>query len=647
MDWKSHPPFCYLDDSALDQASAAMQEREFSAGDIVFLQGEEGDSLHLVTSGRFETYLSFESFGTEHVLAELGPGEIFGEVTVLTGEKRSAAARCSVKGSTRELGRTALLKILETEPKAAVHLAVQLARTLQKLSPLQAGVVFHNLDRSRDYTEATARIHRRISRICRALVLDEDEVEASIAMVDPGDANARDFLAGLVKPKKPVFLAITEEDFAWYTEAYLREKIDASTDQKDFPRLVYASGETITSTRENDASAELHAALCLALATGASDLHLEPFAEDAKIRLRVDGRLLECKHLPRSVSDQITSRLKVLCEVDIAGRRRPQDGSLRVLWDGAPVDLRAAFIPCVDGERVVLRFLGENSVLQRIEHIVHDPGLADALQNILLQPDGLILVTGPTGSGKTTTLYAALRHIWENDHNINIVTIEDPIDRKLPFASQIQIDPGAGFTFAQALRSVLRQDPDVILVGEIRDEESAEIAMQAAGTGHLVLSTLHTHSAVDSISRLKKLGVEPWTLASVLRAVLCQRLVTTIAPGQSDSRKIEGKTLAALIVNGVLPADWDAPLPYPKNADSESGRVALVEVLRISKEVQAALEDDAPTSDLAGLAGRENFVSLAEYAGTVLRAGLVSPKRIAECFPGHGSLQVQPPANKR
>jgi type II secretory ATPase GspE/PulE/Tfp pilus assembly ATPase PilB-like protein len=638
MDWHAHPPFCYLDESALQKVDASMIPRSFAAGELVFQQGDEGESMHLVTGGEFEVFVDADLLGSDHVLNKLGQGDVFGEIAIFSGEKRMASVRCRRAGATRELSREVFLEILEAEPKAAVHMARQLARTLRKISPLQSGVGFHDLDRSRDYSQVAKQIHRRISRLCRGLILDTDETHASIAMVDPADANARDFLAGIVKPKLPIFLAITEEDFAWYSATYLRETVGVSNRREDFPRLTYATGETIQSTDAPDGAQELHHALCLALGAGASDLHLEPYRDGAKIRLRIDGRLLECAHLTRATAEQVISRLKILCDLDITRRRLPQDGSARLFWDGKPVDFRASFLPCVDAERAVLRFLSENLVIQRLEHLVHSPGLAASMSDLFSHPDGLILVTGATGSGKTTTLYAALRHIWEQDHSLNIVTIEDPVDRRLDFASQIQIDPGSGFTFARALRAVLRQDPDVILVGEIRDEESAEIAVQAAGTGHLVLSTLHTHSAAEAISRLRKLGVESWMMASVLRSVISQRLVPTLAPGQSEQQTPEPRTLKTLIDNGILPQDWQGTLAHPKSADDESGRLALFEVLRISADVRAALGQDVPASDLPAIAGKDNYVSMASYAGTVLHAGLVGPSRIAECFPSHVSF---------
>ncbi len=638
MDWKSHPPFCFLDESALGKVASSMITRSFATGEMVFRQGDEGQSMHLVTEGEFEVFLDVEILDSEHVLSELRQGDIFGEIAILTGEKRSASVRCRTAGTTQELSREVFLEILKEEPMAAVHMATQLARTLQKISPLQSGVGFHDLDRSLDYSSSAKQIHRRISRLCRGFILDSDETHVSIAMVDPADANARDFLAGIMKPKLPVFLAITEEDFAWYAATYLRESVGNSNRREDFRRLTYETGETIEITENQDGATELHNALCLAIGTGASDLHLEPYRDGAKIRLRIDGRLLECAHLTRAVADQAISRLKILCELDITQKRLPQDGSARLFWDGKPVDFRASFMPCVEAERAVLRFLTEDLVIQRLEHLVHSPGLAASMSDLFSHPDGLILVTGATGSGKTTTLYAALRHIWEQDHSLNIVTIEDPVDRRLDFASQIQVDPGSGFTFARALRAVLRQDPDVILVGEIRDEESAEIAVQAAGTGHLVLSTLHTHSAAEAISRLRKLGVESWMLASVLRSVIAQRLVLTISPGQTEQRMPDEGTLQTLIDNGILPKDWQGTLAHPKTSEDESGRLALFEVLRISAEVRMALGQDVPASEIPGIAGKDNYVPMGSYAGTVLQAGLVAPSRVAECFPSQISL---------
>ena len=266
-----------------------------------------------------------------------------------------------------------------------------------------------------------------------------------------------------------------------------------------------------------------------ALEHNASDIHIEPKEHMVRVRFRVDGVMLEQRPMPEGLAQQVISRIKVLGKMDIAERRVPQDGTFTFTAEGvAPVAVRSSTFPCIAGEKAVLRLL-LGAKVQNLSDLGASPDQAHTLSRMVQRPGGLILVTGPTGSGKTSTLYALLEEVDTDKRNV--VTLEDPIEVQLPRITQGQVEPKAGFTFATGLRSILRQDPDVILVGEMRDVETARIAVQASLTGHLVLSTLHTNSAADTMLRLVDMGLEPYVVANALICVVAQRLVRTLCPG--------------------------------------------------------------------------------------------------------------------
>ena len=265
-----------------------------------------------------------------------------------------------------------------------------------------------------------------------------------------------------------------------------------------------------------------------AMRARASDIHLEPEKERLRVRFRVDGVLREFTTLPKHLEPAVLSRVKILANLDIAERRKPQDGRFRVVVEGHDVDIRVSVMPSLEGETEVLRLLDAAGAQMGLDHLGMDPALLATYRGLLERAWGMVLVTGPTGSGKTTTLYASLATL--NATARNLVTIEDPVEYRLPGVRQIPVNPSAGLTFATGLRSILRQDPDIIMVGEIRDRETAEMAIQAALTGHLVFSTLHTNDAPTAITRLIDMGIEPFLVASSLIGVVAQRLVRTLCP---------------------------------------------------------------------------------------------------------------------
>ena len=360
---------------------------------------------------------------------------------------------------------------------------------------------------------------------------------------------------------------------------------------------------------------------------GATDIHFEPLGHDLRIRYRIDGVLHEAP-VPQRIKmlqDSVISRLKIMSGLDIAERRRPQDGRIALEIAGQPIDVRVATIPCVYGENVSLRLLGQ----QRFDFssLGLDPANEKRIRNLISAPNGIILVTGPTGCGKSTSLYTFLSSL--NVKERRIVTIEDPVENKLDGVIQIAVKPEIDLTFATALRSILRGDPNVVMVGEMRDLETTEIAIRAALTGHLVFSTLHTNDAVGGITRLLDMGVEPFLVGSSVRAFIAQRLVRRLCPHCSQPGIYSPERLAEI----GFPIEWTDKIRRPVGCDKcrnsgYSGRTALFEICLMSTRLQELIQRRAPASELRDLAIREGMIPLRKDGWNRIAQGVTSIEEV-------------------
>ncbi|MEW6417179.1 MAG: type II secretion system ATPase GspE [Nitrospirota bacterium] len=360
----------------------------------------------------------------------------------------------------------------------------------------------------------------------------------------------------------------------------------------------------------------LNALLLQAVKERASDIHIEPFERELDVRFRIDGVLHRVLTPPKIIQEALISRVKIMSNLDIAEKRLPQDGRIRLLLGGRDIDIRVSVIPTSYGERAVLRLLDRRHGLLGLWEVGFSKDDEKRLEEYLQKPDGIILVTGPTGSGKTTTLYAALNRIHTEEKNI--ITVEDPIEYQLKGIGQVHVNPKIGLTFASGLRSILRQDPDVIMVGEIRDLETAEIAMQASLTGHLVLSTLHTNDAPSALVRLIDMGIEPFLVASSLTTVIAQRLVRTICPHCKVSYEPSDVEIEYFRGHGswVMGHDKLAPSPFPlapfmlykgKGCDNCKGkgyfgRTGIFELLVIDNEIRPMITEKIDSQSIKNYA---------------------------------------------
>jgi general secretion pathway protein E len=348
----------------------------------------------------------------------------------------------------------------------------------------------------------------------------------------------------------------------------------------------------------------LNALLQEAVKERASDIHIEPYEKELEVRIRVDGMLHRALSPPKIIQDALISRVKIMSNLDIAEKRLPQDGKIRLLIGGKDIDVRVSVIPTIHGERAVLRLLDRRQGLIGLWEVGLDKEEERLLEELLLRPNGILLVTGPTGSGKTTTLYAAINRIHSEDKNI--ITVEDPVEYQLKGIGQIQVNPKVGLTFASGLRSILRQDPDVIMVGEIRDMETAEIAIQASLTGHLVLSTLHTNDAPSAVIRLIDMGVEPFLVSSSVAGILAQRLVRVICPLCKESYMPSSTELSYF--NEPLPAGlWRGRGCEKCKGSGYTGRTGIFELLVPDNAMRQMIAEKADAQGIREAAAKKGM----------------------------------------
>lgn len=485
----------------------------------------------------------------------------------------------------------------------------------QVVSALAAQIGLEYLDLSEAVIEtgAVALIPGALCRRYTAIPVRIEPDRLVVAMADPSNVFAIDDLrsaAGMdvkavVATKSDVMGAI---DRFYRSEAELGSlstSLDVQDDEEDLSSVHEV-------TEEAPIVRFVNLLITQAIQDGASDIHLEPTETDLRVRFRIDGVLHEVMRAPRHIRSGVISRLKIMADINIAERRVPQDGRLSVNAHGRKIDLRVATLPTVWGEKVVMRILDNSTTRLGLADLGFSQGNYDRYAVSFSKPYGMILVTGPTGSGKSTTLYATLNIV--NKPEVNIITVEDPVEYRLPGVNQVQTNAKAGLTFASALRSILRSDPDIVLIGEIRDHETAQIAIEASLTGHLVLSTLHTNDAASAVTRLTEMGIEPFLVGSALDCVLAQRLARRLCSKCKEPYVPTPETLVA----ARFPWNDGEPLPTLHRGVGCSmcaktgyrGRMALHEVMPVTEQIERLTVERASVAHIALAAAEEGMVSL-------------------------------------
>jgi type IV pilus assembly protein PilB len=409
------------------------------------------------------------------------------------------------------------------------------------------------------------------------------------------------------------------------------EFISSSSLQRNIDAMTEMQAEL---TQKSTPAVRLVASTISAAATKmASDIHIEPQSTDTIIRLRVDGMLRDYTRIPRALQNSLVSRIKILADMDIAERRAPQDGRFLVKISGRRVDLRVSTLPTQYGEKVVMRLLESDAPAAGFSQLGIPNEICDSLSYVLSQPQGMLLVTGPTGSGKSTTLYSSLNRLRKP--TVNIITVEDPVEYAVPGLNQVQVNTKAGLTFAACLRSILRQDPNVIMIGEIRDKETAEIAIKAAQTGHLVLSTLHTNDSVAAVTRLLDLGVPGFQVATSVTGIIAQRLVRRLCVCH-DEVPATDEYMSRLRQAGVLEPPERQSIPVGCDIcdlTGYKGRIGIYEMLMLNEELRGAVRNGSRNDEVRALARQNGMKLMQEYALDRVREGLTTLEEALRVVP--------------
>ena len=484
----------------------------------------------------------------------------------------------------------------------------------------------------------TGLIPKDIVQKFRVIPIDRVDNNIIVAMADPRNLKAIDtirFKAGFFP--KPVLAS----------DIRISEAIEKYYGKMDFTSMSSVSDVSVGSTKVTKTNRKIIGSgfsdkedgpiiklvndiILQCISRGASDIHFEVYEEFMRIRLRIDGSLVEIARPPISMKGALISRIKIMSRLNIAESRLPQDGAINIEAGGKPIDFRVNTLPAAYGEKIVMRILDKSNLQVDMTQLGFDEDQLKTFKKSVYTPHGMVVVTGPTGSGKTTTLYSAIQEL--NREESNVMTAEDPVEYNLPGINQVQMKPDIGLNFAAALRAFLRQDPDIIMVGEIRDLETAEIAMKAALTGHMVLSTLHTNSAPDTVSRLLNMGVAPFNLVSALNCVTAQRLLKKVCTRcRTEDTSITPKTLVELGIH----ESYTSKIKVYKGAGcafcgntGNKGRIAAHEVLTLGDAVKRSILNGDPAIDIKKVAMAAGMRTLRQSALTKMAAGIVSAQEV-------------------
>ncbi|PID33146.1 type II secretion system protein E [Candidatus Saccharibacteria bacterium] len=515
-----------------------------------------------------------------------------------------------------------------------------------------SGVPYVNLTNSFIDQEILSLLPSEVAERFMAVPLAEVQNRLAVAMIDANNVQAVDYLSNRIQRPLKVFMA-SEASVNHVLGQYKTDLSSVNAAAQATQEETKAESSDIkTIVQDSPISRALSTILEYAVKSHASDIHIEPLEESLKIRCRVDGVLREIMQLPKSIEPALVSRIKILSSLKIDEHRIPQDGQFAVEVANKEVDLRIAISPVVWGEQVVIRLLDKSGNSFNLEDMGYAGRALRTIRKGIKRPNGMILTSGPTGSGKSTSLYALIKEI--KDDTVNIVTLEDPVEYKMSGVNQIQVNSEVGLTFASGLRSILRQDPDIVMVGEIRDSETANLAVQAALTGHLVFSTLHTNSAAGVLPRLLDMGIEPFLIASTVNTIIGQRLVRRVAKNRDvyQSSPLETQTIQATIghllpkTQAEIPAISqdlgykDLPLASqnaytlvrgkdsPQTPRGYSGRAGLYEVMDVTEELQSLIVKRSTSAEIQRLAIEQGMITMRQDGYLKALAGLTTLEEV-------------------
>jgi len=537
------------------------------------------------------------------------------------------------------IGETELQKALEHQKKTSLLLGEALVdlgfikqEKLMDVLCEQLGIEYIDLKRKPPEDKAVRLLSESIARKYKLIPIEVSTTEANVlkvAMADPMDIYAMDDVSIITGMKVEPLLTTREDIIAQIDKHFGKEQASAIAEMYKKEQEIYLNPEISEEDLarredvENSPIVQLVRSLIeQAVRQRASDIHIEPFEHLVKVRYRVDGNLREIITYDRALFSAIIARIKIISGLDISEKRKPQDGRITIDVDRREYDIRVSILPTVFGEKTVMRIASKEGFKKDKKDLGLRPDDLDKFEKILKNPHGIILVTGPTGSGKSTTLYTALNEL--NSEDVNIITVEDPVEANIDGVNQVQVNTKANLTFASALRSILRQDPDIIMIGEIRDGETAEIAVKASITGHLVVSTLHTNSTAGTIARLEDMGVEPYLLGDSLVGIIAQRLVRRLCQCKKER-------LATPKEKEILGISEDSAIkiyePGKCNICSETGyygRIGVYEIMTITHKIKSIIASGGSAEDVKNAAVEEGMSPLRRSASKYVLEGMTS-----------------------
>ena len=676
--------FSLLTHSECDAIVKHLKRRDFPPSLYIVREGQTGDSMFFITAGKVEVRKRDTNTGIEFLVTELEPGQCFGEMALLTGKPRTASVVAAEPTTVGILEQKDFQQILIQHPKIGLSLTEILANRLEKANE-QVGVGYTSLSKLQFDPRVLGLLPEQAILQHKVVPIAYGGNRLTLAMVDPNNIIALDDVRRFLKGVMIEPVACTEDEFKRFMSSTYEKLMTKEEDRKqkaksealDAVRSLVGKKaaakieETISSAVAGETEATLesldldslgdidleevdeemsadasaselrnsaedapvvrlgNSILALAVKRGASDIHIEPQEKDLLVRFRIDGALQVVQKLPKKVQMGLVSRLKILSKLDIAEKRLPQDGRISVRLMEKPIDFRVSTIPCKWGEKICMRILDKsNTALGLDKMISHGPTL-EKVRDMVNQPYGILYVTGPTGSGKTTTLYSALAEL--NDEDTNISTAEDPIEYDQAGLNQVQMKSEIGLTFARTLRAFLRQDPDVILVGETRDLETGKTAVEAALTGHMVFTTLHTNDAAGTFVRLDEMGIEPFLVSSSTIGIIAQRLARRLCQDCKEAYQPDKDTLEYLGLPGDKKTTFHKAVGCDKCSSGYKGRVGLYEVLRMTPNLRHLVISRASTDEIREAARQDGMLTLKDYGIMLIEEGLTTVDEVLQC----------------
>ncbi|MEW5855446.1 MAG: ATPase, T2SS/T4P/T4SS family, partial [Myxococcota bacterium] len=633
------------------QLEAQLSKRLLQQNEVLFNVGDVGDAMYIIATGRVSVFITDATLGLTYELAQLGPGQAVGEMALITGAPRSAAVKALEPTGLLVLSRETFYQLVTAVPQVAITIAGVLAKRLDVVNKSSGGIEFGSL-RGKTFDAAMLEfVPVHVMKRHKMIPLGQSGGSVTIATPDPGNRMGLDDLKRMLRGMHVKVMAVSENDYNTFIAQNLNAPQPGQPKQASKSNFSLAGKNVVfhgLGDKDEDAKLAAQAAsgqdvanlasaiIVEAIERGVSDIHIEPDRKGVLVRYRIDGRMqVRDGTIPISLHTALMSRLKILAQLNITERRLPQDGRISLDLGQKGYDLRVATLNTKYGEKCVMRILDSSNLDQDLGSLIVAEKVAQVVRKLFYRPNGLVLVTGPTGSGKTTTLYAALRERMNPE--VAICTVEDPIEYDLPGVTQVQVNESIGLNFAEAMRAFMRQDPDVILLGETRDATTARLACNAALTGHLVLSSMHTNDAISAVVRLRDMQVEPFVLSSALLGVINQRLVRRICP----ACRVPAPP-AELVVKNLMQAgvQVDANTKFFKGAGCEvcknegfKGRVGVYELLVIGPKVRDAIASEAQLPQLRAAAMDGSYVPLSRFATHLLAQGLTVPSEVLRILP--------------